>query len=369
MAISPELSRARSLVRTLAATLAVVAAVGILTPAGAARAEDTIGISARPAAADGTADTRTRFSYKVDPGQRVDDNFLVANTGSTPQNFTVIATDAFNDGEGDFALLGTEEASTSVGQWVKFENGTNRIEFSLEPGQSRLLPFTVELPADATPGDHAGGLVASVVTPGEQVNLDRRVGTRLYARVSGQLQPLLSISALNSEYLGDWWNPFSGTVRMYYTVTNTGNVALATNTSFGVDTWFGLQAAASNGDAIAELLPGGGRSVTVDVPGVPAWLYLAPWVELTPFVDSPQAENALTVDGSSRSGILIAVPWALVILAAIGVGIGLLLRWRRRRDEERAEEWLRYTEREVKRQAAEEARAGAGAASGGRGAE
>lgn len=369
MANSPELSRARSLVRILAATLAVVAAVGILTPAGAARAEDTIGISARPAAADGTADTRTRFSYKVDPGQRVDDNFLVANTGSTPQNFTVIATDAFNDGEGDFALLGTEEASTSVGQWVKFENGTNRIEFSLEPGQSRLLPFTVELPADATPGDHAGGLVASVVTPGEQVNLDRRVGTRLYARVSGQLQPLLSISALNSEYLGDWWNPFSGTVRMYYTVMNTGNVALATNTSFGVDTWFGLQAAASNGDAIAELLPGGGRSVTVDVPGVPAWLYLAPWVELTPFVDSPQAENALTVDGSSRSGILIAVPWALVILAAIGVGIGFLLRWRRRRDEERAEEWLRYTEREVKRQAAEEARAGAGAASGGRGAE
>lgn len=339
----------------MAAIVAVLAVLAVLVaPSAPARADDTIGISARPAGADGAADGRTRFSYKTEPGQRIDDHFLVANTGTVAQSYTVIGTDAFNDDEGDFALLATSEQPVSIGQWVRFENGANRIEFSLAPGESRVLPFSIEVPEDATPGDHAGGLVASVVTPGDEVTLDRRVATRLYARVAGQLQPQLSISALDAEYLGDWWNPFDGAVRMYYTVRNVGNVALAANTSFGVDTWFAIPASAPSGDGLAELLPGGARNVTVDVPGVAAWLYLAPWVELTPFVDSPDPANALPVDPTSRSTFLIAVPWPLVIVAALIVGGFLLAGWRRRRDAERAEEWARFTEREAERQAVEQ---------------
>lgn len=339
----------------VALIVAVLAALAVFVgPPAPARADDTIGISARPATADGATDGRTRFSYKTEPGLRIDDHFLVANTGTVAQNYTVIGTDAYNDDEGDYALLATSEQPVSIGQWVRFENGGNRIEFSLKPGESRLLPFSVEVPANATPGDHAGGLVASVVTPGEEVTLDRRVATRLYARVAGQLQPQLAISALDSEYLGDWWNPFSGNVRMYFTVRNVGNVALAANTSFGVDTWFAIPASTSSGDGLAELLPGGARNVTVDVPGVAAWLYLAPWVELAPFVDSPDPANALPVDPTSRSTFLIAVPWPLIILAALIAGGILFVRWRRQRDAQRAAEWARFTEREAERQAVEQ---------------
>lgn len=330
-------------------TMAIVAAcmmavLGVVPPAAA---EDTIGISARPGNAEGVADGRTRFSFQTETGARIDDYFLVSNTGNVEQIFTVLATDAFNDEDGEFSLLATSEEPAGIGHWVTFENGSNRIEFTLAPGENRLLPFSVDVPENATPGDHAGGLLASVVTPGAEVTLDRRVGTRLYARVAGQLQPQLSISALDAEYLGDWWNPFDGTVRMYYTVRNVGNVALATNTSFGVDTWFAAAAAGPSGDGLPEILPGGARNVTVDVPGVAALLYLAPWVELKPFVDSPDPENALPVVPSSRSAFLLAVPWPLLILLAV-VAAGLMFNgWRRRREDQRAEEWERFTARQV----------------------
>ncbi len=351
---SPESARAHgSLFAAIAAVVIALMAL-LVGPVAPAHAEDTIGISARPAGADGAADGRTRFAYKTDPGQKIDDYFLVANPGTVVQNYIVIGTDAFNDDAGEYALLATSEEPVSIGQWVRFENGDRRIEFALAPGESRLLPFSIEVPTNATPGDHAGGLVASVVTPGDEVTLDRRVATRLYARVAGQLQPQLSISALDAEYLGDWWNPFNGTVRMYYTVRNIGNVALATNTSFGVDTWFAIPAATPSGDGLPELLPGAARNVSVDVPGVAAWLYLAPWVELKPFVDSPDPANALPVDPTSRSTILIAMPWPLLILAALIAGGILLAGWRRRREAQRAEEWERFTAREAELRAAEQ---------------
>ncbi len=354
MTPSPEILRAHRAVMVAVAALLVAVFAITFGPAPSASAEDTIGIAARPASADGADDGRTRFSYQAESGQTINDYFLVANPGNVTQNYTVFATDAFNNDAGEFALLDTAEQPVTIGQWVRFDNGANRLEFTLAPGESRLLPFALEIPANATPGDHAGGLVASVVTPGDEVTLDRRVATRLYARVAGQLQPQLSISALDAEYLGDWWNPFNGTVRMYYTVRNVGNVALATNTSFGVDTWFAIPAASPSGDGLPELLPGAARNVSVDVPGVAAWLYLAPWVELKPFVDSPDPANALPVDPTSRSTILIAMPWPLLILAALIAGGVLLAGWRRRREAQRAEEWERFTAREAELRAAEQ---------------
>ena len=256
MITSPAPSRARRGIRVALAALAAALIAAPILVAAPAQAEDTVGISARPAGADGNADGRTRFSYQVDPGQRVDDSFLVVNTGTAAQAFTVVGTDAFNDDEGEFALLPTADEPKTIGQWVRFENDANRIEFTLGPGERRVLPFRIELPAEATPGDHVGGLVASVVTPGEQVNVDRRVGTRIYARVSGQLQPRLSVSSIDASYSGDWWNLLNGTVTVRYTVDNPGNIALAGNVTGGVNTWFGIPVFSDSAGAIDELLPG-----------------------------------------------------------------------------------------------------------------
>jgi len=317
-----------------------------------AQAEDTIGISGRPAAADGSSDGRTRFSYAAEPGQQLNDFYLVSNSGSLPQQFTVLATDAFNDDAGDFALKPTAEEPTEAGAWVRFENGLSRIQFELQPGESRLLPFTVSVPDNARPGDHAAGIAASVVTPGDQVNIDRRLGTRMYVRVAGDVQAGLAVSGLQGSYAGDWWNPFSGILELSYTVENVGNVALASNVSVGLDTWFGLPLSVAAGDAIPELLPGGIRTYRTEVPGIAAWGYLNPWIKLNPFVEGDDATKRLSVQATTRDAVVIAVPWVLVLLLALVALIIAFRIWRRKVDAQRAAAWMAYTEEQARREAA-----------------
>ncbi|SFR82626.1 dihydroorotate dehydrogenase (fumarate) [Agromyces sp. CF514] len=368
---SPTRARTGSIraVEALARALAVVAlaAATVLVGATPAHADDSVGISARPAAADGSSDARTRFEYLADPGQRVEDHFSVTNTGTAAQTFTVLGTDAFNDSDGDFALLPTVEEPTLAGTWIRFENGANRIQFDLGPGETRLLPFSLELPAEATPGDHVGGLVASVVTPGEQVTLDRRVATRLYVRVSGQLQPALNVSGIGGEHVGDWWNPFAGALTLHYVVKNTGNIAVAANSSTTIDTWFGITAAPQIGGGVSEILPGQEAEIEVDVPGVAQWGYLNAAVRLNPFVDSTDPSMQLTVAPSTRDAIVIAPPWALLLAIALVVAVVFLIRRRRRQDDQRAREWMAYTEQEAARKAQDQRDAelaGAGRAAG-----
>lgn len=354
----------RAFVVALISAIALGAAIIGSPQQARAAEEDTIGISGVPTGANGNPDGRTRFSYAADPGQQIADNYLVRNTGTTPQSYTVLSTDAFNDEAGEFALLETDAPATDIGNWVSFENGTNRLQFDLAPGASRVVPFTVIVPAEATPGDHAGGIAASVQTPSGQVTLDRRLGTRMYLRVSGDIQAGLSIAGLRASYVGDWWNPFSGAMRVHYTVENTGNIALASNVAVTGSTWFGIPTGGAQGDGIPELLPGGTRTYETDLPGVASWGYLNANVTLNPFVEGDDESKRMPVAATSRDTILIAPPWTVLIAIALIVGFVFFRHWRRKIDAKRAAEWIEYTEAEAKRKAeAEREVVGAGAGS------
>lgn len=355
MTTTPRTRRAVSyLLRAVtAASLSAGLLVAFVAPASAA--DDQIGVSGLPAGSDGTVDGRARYTFSVSPGQTVTDQFLVRNTGSVAADYTVVASDAFNNDKGDFDLAATADAGDVVDGWVTFEGGATALTFPLAAGESRLVPFTVTVPADATPGDHVGGVLVSVTAPGVVLDVENRVAAPLYIRVAGEVVSQLSISALNAEYLGDWWNPFAGAVRLFYTVENTGNVALATNTKVGVKTWFGIPVGEVQGGGVGEVLPGNGRNVEVEVPGVAALLYLNPWITLNPFVKDPTPETDLiSIAPTNRDAVVWAAPWPFVIVLLIAAAIAALVWWRRRQDAQRAAEWMRYTEREAQRQAAED---------------
>jgi hypothetical protein len=353
--------------RLLGALIVVFSvATTLLIPGTAAVAADgdpTVGVATRPAGEDGRPDGRSRFSYSADPGQTVTDRVLVGNTGTERQDFTVFATDAYNAGDGEFALLATDDAPTQIGAWVTFEDGSNRVQFSLDPEEVKLVTFTVTVPADATPGDHAGGLVASVLEAGAQVSLDRRVATAIFTRVSGDLQPRLNVSSFEAVHQGDWWNPFGGTVKILYTVDNPGNVALAANFTGRVVTWFGIPAGGEQGGGVPILLPGNTATFEVELAGVGQWGYLNPSIRLQPFVDTPDEALELSVPPVTRDSVTIAVPWALLILVALAAAVVFFIRWRRRRDEIRAQEWIAYTEQQAEVKAAEAVAAVSGEAS------
>jgi dihydroorotate dehydrogenase (fumarate) len=350
---SPSLARALS----VAAGVLLAASLAATLDASPAFAGDVDGIAGSPAA-DGAVDqSRSRYSYQVEPGQQITDEYLVQNTGSTAQKVTVYATDAFNSEDGNFALRDGNEKPTDVGTWVAFEGGATQVIIDLAPGATQVLPFTVTTPADALPGDHAGGIIVSAITDAGTIALDRRVAIRMYVRVKGDLQPNLTVSSIAASYAGDI-NPFAGKVSLTMTVKNTGNVALGANTVTNVRGLLGIPLSGDVNIEVPELLPGTTRTITVVVPGVGPWVLLSPHVSLAAIVD-PGALNAGPLPKAERETSMFVMPWVLLILLVVIAAIIVFVRLRRRMNDRRAQAWIEYTEAEARRVAREEEEAAA----------
>jgi hypothetical protein len=347
-------SSARRFARVSVVFAATILLASTVAPT-AAFADDSEGISGTPASETG-ADGRSRFSYEAAPGQSLTDNYQVSNTGTTPQTMRVFATDAYNTEDGSYGLLDTDAEPTDAGSWISFAGGAKFVDIPLAPGASQLVTFSVAVPADASPGDHAAGIAISVSSPQGQILVDRRVATRLYVRVPGDLQPALTISSITSSYEGVL-NPLDGTTSVTFNVTNTGNIALGANMVIGVNTYFGIAAADIVREELSEMLPRSTREITVSVPGVAQLGYLNPFVSMAPTV-SEDAMNPGRLDTVDRDTVGFAVPWWLVILLVVGGVVFLIVRMRRRIDNARAEEWVAHMEAEARRKLDEESAQG-----------
>jgi hypothetical protein len=330
-------------------TAALTVVVGLVLGGGiAAHADDTDGMSGTPASETGP-DGRSRFSYEVAPGQQLTDNYSVTNTGTTAQVMRVFSTDAFNTEDGSFGLLDTDAPAVDAGAWVTFENGAKFVDVPLAPGESKLVAFTLSVPADASPGDHAAGIVISVTSPQGQILVDRRVATRLYVRVPGDLQAALTVGSISSSYESQL-NPLDGTTTVTFTVRNSGNIALAGTMIVGVKTYFGISAAPIVREDLDEMLPRSTRVITMSVPGVAQLGYLNPYVSLAPSIaENTTSPGPLTV--VDRDTVALAIPWWLIILLVVVGAVYLIARIRRRIDGRRAEEWIAHTEAEARRKA------------------
>jgi hypothetical protein len=341
---------ARASVMFVATIVLASTATSLIAPT-AALADDSDGISGTPASEVG-ADGRSRFSYEAAPGQSTSDNYQVSNTGSTAQTMHVFATDAYNTEDGSYGLLDTEAEPTDAGSWVTFSGGAKSVEVPLEPGASQLVTFSVAVPADASPGDHAAGIAISVSSPQGQILVDRRVATRLYVRVPGDLQPGLTISSISSSYHSAI-NPLDGTTSLTFNVANTGNIALGANMVIGVNTYLGIAASDIVRKELSEMLPRSTRSITISVPGVPQLGYLNPHVSLAPTV-SEDAMNPGVLTTVDRDTVTFAIPWWLVVVVALAGAVWLVARVRRGIDDKRAAVWIAHTEAEARRKAEDE---------------
>ncbi|MCA0216157.1 MAG: hypothetical protein LCH43_02250 [Actinobacteria bacterium] len=340
-----------------AARLILVLIVAVLTTGTglafggtAASADDIDAISGGPS--DGVIeDGRTRFSYQMEPGQVIDDYYMIKNTGTTAQVLTVFGTDAYNADDGGYALLDTADAPVDAGSWITFEGNVRKLQIPLGPGESRTVSFTVTVPDNAGPGDHPAGIVISVASGSGQVLVDKRFATRLYVRVPGELQPLLTVTSISGAY-NPQWNPFTGTTTITATFKNAGNVALGADAIVGVNTFFGIPVGSPGTDEVTELLPGSTRTVSFTVEGIGQLGYLDAYVKAQPTVDDA-ALNPGVLTPTSRDTVVWAIPWWLVIVIAIALLVWVFLRIRRVRDERAAVAWIAYTEEQARLKAGE----------------
>jgi hypothetical protein len=336
---------ASALARTV---LASVVALVLVLVGGAAATAEAAEESRKPAAGDaqlqtfgiGPADRdgldrRGAFVYAGPAGTVVEDRVAVLNYTEEPLRTVVYASDAYTTEAGAFDVLAADAEPTDLGAWIDFEPRTVRIPprsaATGAPGQ-RILPFTLTVPADATPGDHAGGIVASIRSAGDgttnSVVVDRRVGTRISMRVSGAVDPRLEVSGLTASYSGTANPAGRGTTTVEYVVRNTGNVALSARQEVVVGPGFAQSWPSAPVADLVGLLPGAAVPVTVEVPGTWPLLRMSADVTLVPFTGTSEAPTDLAPVSASVS--FWAVPWTAIGLLLLLLIAAALLAHRRR---------------------------------------
>lgn len=292
--------------------------------------DQTVSWSVRPADESGP-DGRAWVELELEPGETTTERMAVVNLGESAVTFSLASADGYLTDSGRFTMLPSDEKSTESGTWITLPSTV-----TVEPGATAVVPFRVEAPKDATPGDHAAGVAASIrsegTSGGTAVGVESRVGFRVMVRVSGDVRPALEVGAVG-EYLTEW-NPLDpGTVVVRYTLHNSGNVRLE---SSGAAEWNGRTFPGETAEHATdtELLPGDERTVEVRLPGVwPLGLLSVPLsVERSVILPDGSRER---IDPVSQTVSVWAVPWPqLLVLLAVGLVLGgTLIRRRGRRRE------------------------------------
>jgi Bacterial protein of unknown function (DUF916) len=321
---------------------AALAALMVVSPglAYSAEAADPVGEvtwAIVPADAAGVPDQRVSYRLDLDPGATVTEHALVTNFSAEPVTFDIVAADGVLSPTGAFDLLPPEEESRGVGAWVEVQPTVD-----VPAGGSVVVPFTLTVPENATPGDHPGGIVAGITRTGDQaegpqVGVNTRVGVRIHLRVAGEITPAFAFSDVSTSYEMSW-NPFApGRLHVEYTVANEGNVRLSSIQQFTALGPFGLPTGAEgpSGTVIGkqrEILPG--QTTKVEQVLETTWPLGLITTTLRGTQDSVGEDAPLRqLDQETVEAVTWAIPWmqllVLLVLALLVFAFVKLLKGRR----------------------------------------
>jgi hypothetical protein len=270
---------------------------------------------------------RPFLQYSASPGGTIHDRISIVNYGETPLTFDLYTADGFNTKNGAFALQAQGAPRHSVGAWIALPYPA----VTVAPHTRDLVPFTLTVPLNATPGDHAGGVVAleriAALPPNQKEVFQRDgIGTRIFVRVIGPIRPALAITQLRINKTAPFLGGGHGMI--IATVDNTGDTTLGGTATFKVSGGLG-GAAHFRPVSIQTLLPG--NSIQIE----------EPWSSL-PFVGPATVTATVNYGTSSTEAstttwfiptVLKLVVGALVVAAAVWA----IFRWRKRRAARRSQ--------------------------------
>ncbi|MFC3494708.1 WxL protein peptidoglycan domain-containing protein [Glycomyces rhizosphaerae] len=311
---------------TALAVLLTAAPAAAQTEDPAQEAPATWGVN--PSGQDGP-DGRAAFDLALDPGETVIDFVGVSNFSTEPITLRLYASDAYTTDTGAFDLLPADQEPVDVGSWIGFNEQTLTV-----PSETRLdVPFALTVPADATPGDHVGGIVAAVTEAtdanGTEMLVERRVGARVHLRVSGELDPNLAPDMEHVTYHYDWNPVRPGTTSFDYAVENAGNVRLQGELVARIAGPWGLLPREVVIAELPQILPGDRFEGTAEMDGV--WPLARLEVELVVRPEAvDEADAASRLASHSDIETLWAPPWPqAAVVAALASVIWLLIKIRK----------------------------------------
>ena len=274
-------------------------------------------------------DGRGIYLFGATPGGRIEDHVAILNYSDQTATFLIRGTDAVTTPQGGFAALPINERSHDLGAWIALPRSDLKV--TLGPRTDLIVPFLVEVPTNASPGDHIGVITAtlesSVISKsGQRLHLLQTVGTRIFLRVSGSLHPSLTVTGLAVHYQGTLDPIGTGKATVTYTVSNTGNVALGGLQTVYVSGLFGGRSTARLPE-IRLLLAGFSVKETVEVKGIFPEIRETAHVSIRPLYITGSVAPPSGPFQASRS--FWTIPW--ILIAIIVTVILLMVGWFRRR--------------------------------------
>ncbi|WBB67777.1 hypothetical protein [Micromonospora sp. WMMD812] len=309
--------------RVLLRLLAASAAAFVTVPAAPAAAtaqptSPTVTWAVQPADATGP-DGRRWVEVTLDPGQVMTEHLAVRNFSDRTVVFALKAADGYLTDKGRFNMLPSDRESVDGGTWIDV-----RDRVTVGPRKTTVVPFTITVPKDATPGDHPAGIAATVTSSGGTVAVESRVGFRVMMRATGTVTAAVAISNLTARHDRSW-NPFApGTVHVRYTATNGGNVAVTGSGRATATELFGLTGSGTRTD-VEELLPGGSRQVEARIGRVWGWGPVRTTVDTTPALLTGDPTGA-DLRRASATVTVWVLPWPQLALAAVVAALVLAYR-------------------------------------------
>ena len=203
-------------------------------------------------------DSRGVFNYEILPRGLVQDWVAISNFRRKPITVRVFAKDASSTRDSAFAIQASADAPKDVGSWITLKENKVTIPARTEV----VVPFQLGVPYNATPGDHAGGIVVSLLAKeakpqGGTIVVDHRIAMRVHLRVPGDLKPALSIERLKVSWNGGVALLGRGDVSVSYAIRNTGNVRMTATGDVKLTRLLGLPAVDAAAPPVDDLLPGG----------------------------------------------------------------------------------------------------------------
>jgi hypothetical protein len=139
-------------------------------------------------AAQGFTIFPAKISLEIDKGAEQNSRIKVTNAGDSKVGVLISVQDMVPTADsGGFNYVPKAPGITSLVDWISIDKKV----FSLKPNESKEVPFTVKVPADASPGSRFAIVFFATGAPaGEkgQLNVSARVGALVFLTVPGDFK-------------------------------------------------------------------------------------------------------------------------------------------------------------------------------------
>jgi len=165
----------------------------ILNNANSVFAQSSSGVELKPASIEQSAN----------PGETIDTTFKLKNVSVTEQTYFLVVKDingVRDNGVPLFAEENAEKTGFELSSWV----GVSEEAFVLAPNQETVIPVKIQVPADATPGSHFGGIFVTVEAPNLRANgaaVGYEVGAIVSIRIAGDVVETARIREFSTDRL------------------------------------------------------------------------------------------------------------------------------------------------------------------------